>query len=188
MSMALHNHPNFFAQTKGGTTMRNHWSSPWSTLASASWRGSLRLTGITTAAVITASHLIRALIITIIVFCPRRGIVAVSGGGWGRVDYSRSSCIFGVSSLLLTHLFFIGVVEDDDLVITGGPRTARLSSPKSIWVNSKSREVAAMRSTSSEDEDKSIIGAFPEGPPAQTPASKSGTKRSPTEILVVVET
>jgi hypothetical protein len=45
-----------------------------------------------------------------------------------------------------------------------------------------------MRSSSYEDEDRSITGAFPEGPPARTPASKGGVKRSQTGILVAVET
>jgi hypothetical protein len=44
-----------------------------------------------------------------------------------------------------------------------------------------------MRSSSSEDEDRSITGAFPKGPPSQIPASEGSAKRSPTGILVVVE-
>jgi hypothetical protein len=54
-------------------------------------------------------------------FCPRMGIVDVSGDGRGRVDYSRNSYIFGAGSPLLTHLLFIGVAEDDDLVIARRP-------------------------------------------------------------------
>jgi hypothetical protein len=40
------------------------------------------------------------------------------------VDCSRSSCIFSVGSLLLTHLlfFFIEVTEDDDLTVIGWPK------------------------------------------------------------------
>jgi hypothetical protein len=46
-----------------------------------------------------------------------------------------------------------------------------------------------MRSSPSEDEDRSITGAFPEPPPpARTPARKGGVKRSPMGILVAVET
>jgi hypothetical protein len=45
-----------------------------------------------------------------------------------------------------------------------------------------------MRSSSSKDEDRSITGAFPKGPPARTPVSKGGMKRSPTGILVAMET
>jgi hypothetical protein len=64
----------------------------------------------------------------------------------------------------------------------GDPRAAWLSSPKSLWVNSKSQKVVAMRSSSSEDEDRLITRTFPESPPplAQTPVSKGGVKRSPT--------
>jgi hypothetical protein len=59
--------------------------------------------------------MIGTLIITIIVFCHRRGTVGVDGGGCGRVDCSRSSRIFDGGSLLLAHLLLIGVAEDDDL-------------------------------------------------------------------------
>jgi hypothetical protein len=45
-----------------------------------------------------------------------------------------------------------------------------------------------MRSSSSENEDRSITEAFLEGLPARTPVSKVGMKRSPTGILVAVET
>jgi hypothetical protein len=45
-----------------------------------------------------------------------------------------------------------------------------------------------MRSSSSEDDDRLITEAFPEGPPAQTPVSKGGTKRYLMGILIVVET
>jgi hypothetical protein len=51
-------------------------------LASApSWRGSLRLTDVTSVAVITTNLLIGGLTITIIMFCLRRGIIGVGGGG-----------------------------------------------------------------------------------------------------------
>jgi hypothetical protein len=86
------------------------------------------------------------------------------------------------------HLLFVGVIKDDDLAVTKHPKILRLSSPKSLWVNSKSREVPAMRSTSSEDEDRLITGAFLEGPPTRTPASKGDAKRSLTGILVEVKT
>jgi hypothetical protein len=45
-----------------------------------------------------------------------------------------------------------------------------------------------MRSSSSEDEDRPITRAFPEGPPTQTPTSKGGVNRSQMGILVAVET
>jgi hypothetical protein len=57
----------------------------------------------------------------------------------------------------------------------GGPRAVWLNSPKSLWVNLKSQEIAAMISYSSKDEDKSITGAFVEAPlPPPPPCSKTG--------------
>jgi hypothetical protein len=47
----------------------------------------------------------------------------------------------------------------------GGPRTSRLRSPKSHLANYSSRETSAMRSPSSEDEERSSIRAFLEDPP-----------------------
>jgi hypothetical protein len=55
----------------------------------------------------------------------------------------------------------------------GGPRAVWLSSPKSLWVNSKSQEVAAMISYSSKDEVRSITGAFVEAP-LPPPCSNTG--------------
>jgi hypothetical protein len=40
-----------------------------------------------------------------------------------------------------------------------------LRSPKSFLSNSSSHEVSGMRSSSSEDEERTTIGAFPEEPP-----------------------
>jgi hypothetical protein len=48
---------------------------------------------------------------------------------------------------------------------SSGLRTSRLSSSKSLLVNSASRKVSWMRPSSSEDEERSTTGAFPEGPP-----------------------
>jgi hypothetical protein len=46
-----------------------------------------------------------------------------------------------------------------------------------------------MGSSSSEDEDRSTTGAFPEGPPpAQTPVKEGGERTPPTGILDVMET
>jgi hypothetical protein len=45
------------------------------------WRGSLRLIGVISTTVLTASLLIGPLIITIIIICPRRSIDVVGGGG-----------------------------------------------------------------------------------------------------------
>jgi hypothetical protein len=47
----------------------------------------------------------------------------------------------------------------------GGPRTSQLKSPKSLLVNSSSHETSAIRSPSSEDEERSTTGAFSEDPP-----------------------
>jgi hypothetical protein len=46
----------------------------------------------------------------------------------------------------------------------GGPRMSQLWSPKSFLANSASREVSAMKFSSSEYKERSIIGAFPEEP------------------------
>jgi hypothetical protein len=51
------------------------------------------------------------------------------------------------------------------LLSLGGPRKSQLRSPKSLLVNSSSRETSAMRSPSSKDEERSTTGAFPEDPP-----------------------
>jgi hypothetical protein len=82
-------------------------------------RGGLRRIVTTFIVVVTTSLLIGPLIITIIVFCPLRGIVSNGGGSWRRVDSSRSSYEFDVDCLLIRSLlFFIRVIEDDDLIVT----------------------------------------------------------------------
>jgi hypothetical protein len=43
-----------------------------------------------------------------------------------------------------------------------------------------------MGPSSSEDEETSTTGAFPEGPPAQTPVIECGARRPPVGTLVVV--
>jgi hypothetical protein len=85
-------------------------------------RGGLRRIVATSIAVATTGLLIRPLIITIIVFHPLRGIIDNSGGSWRRVDSSRSSHGFSAGHLLICCLlFFIGVIEDDDLAVTRRP-------------------------------------------------------------------
>jgi hypothetical protein len=75
--------------------------------------------------------------------------------------------------LLLVHiLFFIGVVEDDDLTVTGRSYDVAVEVTKSLVANTSSRKTLAMRSPSSEDEEISTVGAFPEDPLA--PTSMSG--------------
>jgi hypothetical protein len=73
----------------------------------------------TSIAVVATGLLIGPLIITIIIFHPLRSIVSNGGGSWHRVDNNRSSRKFGASHLLIWRiLFFIGVIDDDDLVVT----------------------------------------------------------------------
>jgi hypothetical protein len=72
------------------------------------WGGSLRTTSIVST-------------ITIIVLRPFGHIRGI--GRWGRGVHSRRWSSFGVGGDLLTHLlFFIGVAEDDDVVIAGQPK------------------------------------------------------------------
>jgi hypothetical protein len=71
----------------------------------------------------------------------------------------------------------------------GDPRAAWLSSPKSLWVNSKSQKVVAMRSSSSEDEDRLITRTFPESPsPGSNTGEQGWREEISDEILVAVET
>jgi hypothetical protein len=55
---------------------------------------------------------------------------------------------------------------------SSGPRTSRLRSPNNHLANSTSCEVSVMKSSSSEDEDRSIIGTFPEGPPCSNTSER----------------
>jgi hypothetical protein len=92
-------------------------------------------------------------------------IVNVVKGDWGRVDNSRSSCGFGADSLLLLHLlFFIRVVDDNDLAVT-----RRLNDVTVKVAEKFSGELRVARTTmkfsSSEDKEISIIGTFSVGPP-----------------------
>jgi hypothetical protein len=64
------------------------------------------------------------------------------------------------------------------LLSPGGPRTSWLRSPKSLLVNSSSCETSAMRSPSSEGEERPTTGAFPEDP--LTPTLVSGGQREET--------
>jgi hypothetical protein len=50
------------------------------------------------------------------------------------------------------------------LPLPGGPRMSWLRSPKSLLVNASFHETSAMRSPSSEDEERSTTGAFSEDP------------------------
>jgi hypothetical protein len=84
--------------------------------------GGLRRTIATSIAVAAIGLLIGPLVITIIVFCPLRGIIDSGGGSCRWVDSSRSSHEFGANRLLIRRLlFFIKVVKDDDLAVTKRP-------------------------------------------------------------------
>jgi hypothetical protein len=64
---------------------------------------------------------------------PIRCIINVVGGDGGRRVHNRRCSIFGVNGDLIARLlFFIGVTEDDYVVVVGRPKKSRLSSPKSL--------------------------------------------------------
>jgi hypothetical protein len=62
-------------------------------------------------------------------------------------------------------LFFIRVAEDDDLAITGWPKDVVVDVTKKPSGERLIPRDIAMRSPSSEDEERSTTGAFPEDPP-----------------------
>jgi hypothetical protein len=76
------------------------------------------------------------------------------------------------------------------LTSSGDPRTSRLRSPKSLLVNSSSRETSVMRSPSSEDEERSTTRAFLEDPLVPTPVSGGGVRKPPvgTSAAMVIQT
>jgi hypothetical protein len=74
-------------------------------------------------------------------------------------------------------LFFIGVAEDDDLAVTGRSYDVAVEVAKSLVANTSSRKTLAMRSPSSEDEERSTVGAFPEDPLAPTSMSGGGMRK-----------
>jgi hypothetical protein len=55
---------------------------------------------------------------------------------------------------------------------SSGPRRSQLRSPNSRQANSVSREVSTKKSSSSEDEESSITGMFPEGPPCSNTSER----------------
>jgi hypothetical protein len=85
-------------------------------------RGGLRRTVTTFITDVATGLLIGPLIITIIIFCPLMGIVVNGGGSWRWVDSGRSNREFSADHLLIRCLlFFLGVIEDDDLAVTRWP-------------------------------------------------------------------
>jgi hypothetical protein len=79
------------------------------------WHDRLKQAGFISIAAATTCRLIRS--VTLV-----GAIGVVDGGGWDRGPCSRRWRNFGISGLLLVHLlFFIGVIEDDDLAVAGRP-------------------------------------------------------------------
>jgi hypothetical protein len=114
-------------------------------------RGGLRRTVATYIAVATTGLQIVPMIITIIIFCPLRGIIDSGEGSWRRVDSNRSSHEFGAGRLHIQYLlFFIGVIEVDDLAVTRQPEdvvveVAKKFSSKLRVVRSVNDEVFLIR-------------------------------------------
>jgi hypothetical protein len=103
-------------------SMQNHWSSSWSTPASGAFLAQQpKATQRLLRCRCCRQPPERGCDYHYYHFHPRRHIIG--GGGSGR-DYIRSSRNIGAGSLLLAHLlfFFIGVAENDDLVIVGRPK------------------------------------------------------------------
>jgi hypothetical protein len=85
-------------------------------------RGGLWSTVTTSIAVATTGLLIGPLIITIIILHLLKGIIGNGGGSWRQVNSSRSSNEFGADRLHIRRLlFFVGVIEDDDIIVTRWP-------------------------------------------------------------------
>jgi hypothetical protein len=115
------------------------------------WRGSLRHTDPVSTITTIILHPIRCATTIIIIWHPIGCIISggCSGGGWRRGIPSKRRCSFGVDAVILTHLlFFLGVVDDDDVVVTGGPRMPRFGPPKSLRTISSSDEVSRAASSS----------------------------------------
>jgi hypothetical protein len=85
---------------------------------------SLRRFGFVSAAAAIALCLIEGVIVITIIWHPLGCIISVGGGGgWSRGLHRRRWHNIGIDGILLTHLlFFIEVVEDDDVSVTGRPK------------------------------------------------------------------
>jgi hypothetical protein len=86
-----------------------------------------------------------------IMFSFRRIIDAGGKDGWGRRVHNRRWSSFGVNGVLAHLLFFIRVIEDDDVAIVERPKNPRLRSPKSLLANYSSHEVLGKSSYSLEE-------------------------------------
>jgi hypothetical protein len=172
MTLHHHHHSSLQKNLWCNSAQPLKFSFKYASLQTPLWYGSLSQAGFVSAAAATTYHPIWGITLVDV-------IGVVGGGGWGRGPYSRRWHSFGVDGLLLVHLlfFFIGVGEDDDLIIAGQPRKSRLRSSKSLLANSSSCEVSAMRLSSLEDEERSTTGVFPKDPLAQTPVSVDSVRR-----------
>jgi hypothetical protein len=134
-------------------------------------RGGLKRTVTTSIVVVATGLLIGPLIITIIVFRPLRGIIGNGGGSWRRVD-NNSSSRSSVPTVFSSDASFSSSESSRMMTMSspGSLRMSQLRSLKSFLANSASREVSAMKSSSSEDKERSITRAFPE----ELPCSKTG--------------
>jgi hypothetical protein len=113
-------------------------------------------------------------------------VEAVGGGdlrtedGAASMSVASSSCTSSSSSLSISLRMMI-------LPSSGGPRTSRLRSPKSLLVNSSSHEVSGMRPPHSKIKTDQPLGPSQKDHLAQTPVSKGGARKCLTGTLVVVE-
>jgi hypothetical protein len=99
-----------------------------------------------------------------------RALAAEEGVASASAAYSlRTSSFSSVESLRMIILSS-----------SGGPWTSRLRSSQSFLMNSSSYKVSGMRHYSSEDEERSKIGAFLEEPP---PCSNTGERGRREEIF-----
>jgi hypothetical protein len=121
-------------------------------------RGGLRLTVTTSIVIVATGLVIGSMIITIIVFRHHNSISSHEFGAGRLLISSGASFSSSESSSMMT------------LLSPGGPRMSQLRSSKSFLVNSASREVSAMKFSSSEGKERSITGVFSE----ELPCSKTG--------------
>jgi hypothetical protein len=98
------------------------------------WCGSLRRTGLVSAITTSILHPIGgATVITIILHPVGCVIGSGDGGGWGWGVSNRRWHSFGISAVILVHLlFFIGVAEENHIVITGQPEKSTVEVAKEL--------------------------------------------------------
>jgi hypothetical protein len=98
------------------------------------WCGSLRRTGLISAITTSILHPIRgATVITVILHLVGCVIGSGNGGSWGWGVSNRRWNGFGISAVVLVYLlFFIGVVEDNHIIITRQPEKSTLEVAKEL--------------------------------------------------------